>query len=246
MAKPRVHELAKEFGVESKFVLEKLKEMGEFVKSASSTVEPPVAMKFKKEYGEQLKAAADAAPAPEKKAPAQARPQARPEGRAAARSRRDDGGGAGHRCAHPGSDRRAAGLAAGSPVEAPAASLSSRDLGRRGPAPVASRPQARPEAGRQGRADRARGSGDGAPAAAKARPRVPWAVPALRVRATTRSRPTRAWAVGPLPRTAVRQPLPALRAAPAVPVATSVRRVRRPAVTVALRVAPACRDPTRR
>ena len=39
MAKTRVHELAKEFGVESKFVLEKLKEMGEFVKSASSTVD---------------------------------------------------------------------------------------------------------------------------------------------------------------------------------------------------------------
>ena len=79
MAKPRVHELAKEFGVESKFVLEKLKEMGEFVKSASSTVEPPVAMKFKKEYGEQLKAAA---PAPEKAAEAKAepaRPAARPK-----------------------------------------------------------------------------------------------------------------------------------------------------------------------
>ena len=66
MAKTRVHELAKEFGVESKFVLEKLKEMGEFVKSASSTVEPPVEMRFKKEYGEQLKVAAEkAAPAPE-------------------------------------------------------------------------------------------------------------------------------------------------------------------------------------
>ncbi len=51
MAKTRVHELAKEFGVESKFVLEKLKEMGEFVKSASSTVEPPVEMRFKKQYG---------------------------------------------------------------------------------------------------------------------------------------------------------------------------------------------------
>ncbi len=68
MAKTRVHELAKEFGVESKFVLEKLKEMGEFVKSASSTVEPPVEMRFKKEYGDQLKsAAAPPAPAPEKK-----------------------------------------------------------------------------------------------------------------------------------------------------------------------------------
>ena len=40
MAKTRVHELAKEFGVESKFVLEKLKEMGEFG-TGSSTVEPP-------------------------------------------------------------------------------------------------------------------------------------------------------------------------------------------------------------
>ena len=81
MAKPRVHELAKEFGVESKFVLEKLKEMGEFVKSASSTVEPPVAMKFKKEYGEQLKASADttAAPAPEKKASARPGPKPGPK-----------------------------------------------------------------------------------------------------------------------------------------------------------------------
>ena len=57
MAKTRVHELAKEFGVESKFVLEKLKEMGEFVKSPSSTIELPVEMKFKKQYGEELKAA---------------------------------------------------------------------------------------------------------------------------------------------------------------------------------------------
>ena len=70
MAKPRVHELAKEFGVESKFVLEKLKEMGEFVKSASSTVEPPVAMRFKKQYGDELKAAGTPAPAKEAEAPA--------------------------------------------------------------------------------------------------------------------------------------------------------------------------------
>ncbi len=72
MAKTRVHELAKEFGVESKFVLEKLKEMGEFVKSPSSTVELPVEMRFKKEYGEKLKAAAAAevpAEAPKKAAP---------------------------------------------------------------------------------------------------------------------------------------------------------------------------------
>jgi translation initiation factor IF-2 len=66
VAKTRVHELAKEFGVESKFVLEKLKEMGEFVKSASSTVEPPVEMRFKKQYGDELKAAAASAPAADK------------------------------------------------------------------------------------------------------------------------------------------------------------------------------------
>jgi translation initiation factor IF-2 len=48
--KARVHELAKELGLESKVVLAKLKEMGEFVKSASSTVEPPVARKLKEMF----------------------------------------------------------------------------------------------------------------------------------------------------------------------------------------------------
>jgi translation initiation factor IF-2 len=74
VAKTRVHELAKLYNVESKFVLEKLKEMGEFVKSPSSTIELPVEMKFKKEYGDQLKSAADAA-APA--APAEEKPAAK-------------------------------------------------------------------------------------------------------------------------------------------------------------------------
>ena len=39
MAKVRVYELAKEFGVESKVVLAKLGDLGEFVRSASSTIE---------------------------------------------------------------------------------------------------------------------------------------------------------------------------------------------------------------
>lgn len=47
MAKPRVYEIAKDLGLDSKTVLEKLKDMGEFVKSASSTVEPPVERKLK-------------------------------------------------------------------------------------------------------------------------------------------------------------------------------------------------------
>ncbi|MEU4687906.1 translation initiation factor IF-2 [Actinoplanes sp. NPDC023714] len=45
--KARVHELAKELGVDSKTVLAKLKDMGEFVKSASSTVEAPVARRLR-------------------------------------------------------------------------------------------------------------------------------------------------------------------------------------------------------
>lgn len=47
MAKQRVYELAKDLGVDSKAVLEKLKDMGEFVKSASSTVEVPVVRRLK-------------------------------------------------------------------------------------------------------------------------------------------------------------------------------------------------------
>lgn len=42
MARMRVHELAKEFGIESKKMLAYLKDAGEFVKSASSMVESPV------------------------------------------------------------------------------------------------------------------------------------------------------------------------------------------------------------
>ncbi|MEW2474134.1 translation initiation factor IF-2 [Micromonospora gifhornensis] len=67
--KARVHELAKELGVESKTVLAKLKEMGEFVKSASSTVEAPVARRLRSAFvasgGAGAPAAApSAAPAP--------------------------------------------------------------------------------------------------------------------------------------------------------------------------------------
>ena len=43
MGKVRVYELARELGVESREVLKVLNEMGEFVRSASSTIEPPQA-----------------------------------------------------------------------------------------------------------------------------------------------------------------------------------------------------------
>ncbi|MGB4137283.1 MAG: translation initiation factor IF-2 N-terminal domain-containing protein, partial [Microbacterium sp.] len=71
-AKPRVHEIAAELGVDSKFALAKLKELGEFVKSPSSTIEPPVARKLRAaiEADPAAKpAAAAAAPAPKAPAP---------------------------------------------------------------------------------------------------------------------------------------------------------------------------------
>src|SRR6185312_12552755 len=46
-AKPRVHEVAAELGIDSKVALDKLKEMGEYVKGPSSSIEPPVARKLK-------------------------------------------------------------------------------------------------------------------------------------------------------------------------------------------------------
>lgn len=46
-AKPRVHEVAAELGIDSKLALAKLKEMGEFVKGPSSSIEPPVARRLK-------------------------------------------------------------------------------------------------------------------------------------------------------------------------------------------------------
>ncbi len=59
--KARVHELAKELGVTSKEVLARLSEQGEFVKSASSTVEAPVARRLRESFG-------GGKPAPEKTA----------------------------------------------------------------------------------------------------------------------------------------------------------------------------------
>ena len=60
VSKVRVHELAKQLGMESKEVLAKLQDLGEFVKSASSTVEAPVVRKL-------LEMFPDAKPAEEKK-----------------------------------------------------------------------------------------------------------------------------------------------------------------------------------
>ena len=76
MAQPRVHEFAKEVGVPSKEVIAKLKEMGEFVKSSSSTLNPMVLKKLRAAYP-----AKQSAPAAEAKA---AKPAPKPAAKPAA------------------------------------------------------------------------------------------------------------------------------------------------------------------
>lgn len=68
MAKVRVYELAKELGLDSKELLAKLQEVGEFVKSASSTVEAPVVRKLMEKFPDMKPV--EAAPATAKKSAA--------------------------------------------------------------------------------------------------------------------------------------------------------------------------------
>lgn len=99
MAQPRVHEFAKEVGVPSKEVIAKLKDMGEFVKSSSSTLNPMVLKKLRAEFpAAAAKPAAKAAPAkaatesaakpapkPAAAKPAAAKPAAKPAPKPAAK-----------------------------------------------------------------------------------------------------------------------------------------------------------------
>ncbi|TDO93565.1 translation initiation factor IF-2 [Enemella evansiae] len=87
MAKPRVYEIAKELGLESKQVLKTLNDMGEFVRSASSTVEAPVVRRLRdrieSEQGGGSKEKAAKAPAKKaaaKSAPAPAAEKAKADG----------------------------------------------------------------------------------------------------------------------------------------------------------------------
>ncbi|AOY56254.1 translation initiation factor IF-2 [Candidatus Rhodoluna planktonica] len=86
MALPRVYDIAKELGIDSKVALAKLAELGEFVKSGSSTIAPPVAKKLREAFPNAKPAeekpkvaatkAAPAAPATESPVPASAAPAA--------------------------------------------------------------------------------------------------------------------------------------------------------------------------
>ncbi|MEE2527879.1 translation initiation factor IF-2 [Pseudarthrobacter sp. J75] len=76
MAKVRVHELAKELGITSKDAVTKLQELGEFVRSASSTIEAPVVRKLRNAFPDAAAKSAAPAAAPKAPAPAPSRPAA--------------------------------------------------------------------------------------------------------------------------------------------------------------------------
>ena len=83
MALPRVYDIAKELGIDSKVALAKLQELGEFVKSGSSTITPPVAKKLREAFPD-AKPKAEEPKKPASKAKAAAEPEiAAPEAPAA-------------------------------------------------------------------------------------------------------------------------------------------------------------------
>jgi len=73
-ALPRVYDIAKELGIDTKDALAKLEQLGEYVKSGSSTIAPPVAKKLRDAFPNQPKAAAPAAAKPAAETPAPAAP----------------------------------------------------------------------------------------------------------------------------------------------------------------------------
>ncbi|WP_138316220.1 translation initiation factor IF-2 [Rhodoluna limnophila] len=70
MALPRVYDIAKELGIDSKVALAKLAELGEFVKSGSSTIAPPVAKKLREAFPDAKPKAEAPKAAPKAAAPA--------------------------------------------------------------------------------------------------------------------------------------------------------------------------------
>ena len=78
MAKLRVHELAKELGITSKELMGHLKEAGEFVKSSSSSLEPPVVRQMREKFATAPKTKkAEAKPAAKAPKPSAAKPAAK-------------------------------------------------------------------------------------------------------------------------------------------------------------------------
>ncbi|ANY23275.1 translation initiation factor IF-2 [Gordonia terrae] len=139
--KARVHELAKELGVTSKQVLERLKEQGEFVKSASSTVEAPVARRLRESFPGKDGGAKDSKSSPAPGPRQSAKPGPKPSGTTSAPKP-----GASATPAAPAADRpspgpRTGGPKPGAPKPAPAPVETPAPAA---PAPAAERPSPKP------------------------------------------------------------------------------------------------------
>ncbi|MBV7281116.1 translation initiation factor IF-2 [Corynebacterium sp. TAE3-ERU30] len=144
--KLRVHELAKELGIKSKDLLATLKEQGEFVKTASSTIEPPVIKKMRAHYAAQNadsgaeadkpaeKAAKPAAAASTSAAKPGAKPAAKPGAKPAAKP------GASQKAAEKPADT----AAEKAPKPATAASTSAKKPGAKPAAKPGAKPAAKP------------------------------------------------------------------------------------------------------
>jgi translation initiation factor IF-2 len=68
VALPRVYDIAKELGIDTKVALAKLEELGEYVKGGSSTIAPPVAAKLKAAFPKKEKPAEKPKAAPKEEA----------------------------------------------------------------------------------------------------------------------------------------------------------------------------------
>ncbi|MFC9917802.1 translation initiation factor IF-2 [Agromyces binzhouensis] len=158
-AKPRVHEIASELGVDSKVALEKLKEMGEYVKGPSSSIEPPVARRLRAAL-EGAGAASKPAAAPK---PAGAKPGPKPAPKPEAAPPAEAPMSVAERQAE--AEKRAAAAAAEktTPEKAPAPAASAETA-----APSAPRPGSAPKPGAPKQADVAR---PGAPKPGQSAPR---------------------------------------------------------------------------
>ncbi|WP_043993477.1 translation initiation factor IF-2 [Leifsonia xyli] len=162
-AKPRVHEVASELGVDSKLALAKLKEMGEFVKGPSSSIEPPVARKLRAALEAEGhlpgvggdKAPAQTSPAPRPPRPAATDGSAAPKPQApmsvAERQAAAEKAAAEKAAASEAADAKPA---AGAPADTAKPSSAPRPSGGSAPRPGAPRPGNNPFASNQGMGQR--------------------------------------------------------------------------------------------
>ena len=158
MAKVRVYELAKELGLESKELLAKLKDMGEFVRSASSTIEAPVVRRVTEKVrsegagGDSSSASRPAATpkAPRSSAPkvGSSAPVARPRAPKAPDARSGDAEPAAGSAARPGAVPKPGARAPRPPAKAPTPASASAPVSSPTPRPgTPARPGGRPTPG---------------------------------------------------------------------------------------------------